>query len=390
MSEALFVGGLGLISLVSTYLFIYNFRKFNLCLGGYFLGFFFLLVTFHALSGIFIYAFLDVRYFITNRISFFMFYGVFYYLFLRGGACKMTNSSINFTNALAKHLIAPVLFVIVYFVYSLIPDQFHIPFFTTNFNLIFIIEGGFIVLYAIKSYRLLMTLSLQDQRLRLHLLSINTILLFVGILLVCFYFLDVYYFSFYKIWSIYNVLSIVIYFTCIRKSIDIFLTTPDIDIVVLSSKKSNTRLCIDIDFTDDLAVDSASTEAINKVKYSRSKLSSKTLTEYGKRINKVLVEHGMYLQPDFSLEELSNETKISKHHLGQFFSTVHNKSFSRFINELRIAYLLQCLNNNVEERFTVNDLLAVSPFKSRASFFRNFKDITGFAPSDYLKNFYKD
>lgn len=388
MSEALFVGGLGFIALVSSYLFLYNFRKFNLCLGGYFLGFFFLLVTFHALSGIFIYTFLDVKYFITNRISFFMFYGVFYYLFLRGGAYKMTN--INYTNALASHLIAPVIFVLGYFLYFLIPDQFQIPFVITNFNLIYILEGGFIVLYAIKSYRLLMTLSLQNQQLRLHLLSINTILLFVGVLLVCFYFLDKYYFSFYKICTIYTILGILIYFTYIKKGIDQFLTTPTSNATDFSSAVSSAKINRNKDFSNSEISEASHLESTDKVKYSRSKLSSKTLTEYEKRINKVLVEHGMYLQPDFSLEELSNETKISKHHLGQFFSTVHNKSFSRFINELRIAYLLQCLNNNVEERFTVNDLLAVSPFKSRASFFRNFKDITGFAPSDYLKNFYKD
>lgn len=390
MSETLFVGGLGLIALVSSYLFIYNYRKFNLCLGGYFLGFFFLLVIFHALSGIFIYTFLDVKYFITNRISFFIFYGVFYYLFLRGGACRITNKSIQHTNALAKHLITPALFVLGYFISSLVPSQYHVDFFKTNFNLIYIVEGGFIILYAVKSYRLLMTLSLQNQRLRLFLLSINTILLFVGVLLVCFYFLDEYYFSLYKIGSIYAVLSIVVYFTCIRKSIDVFLTTPGQTIMALSPFKDKAKLSTKICSSDILEDENKYAGAMDKVKYSRSKLSCKTLNEYEKRINKVLVENRMYLQQDFSLDELSNKTKISKHHLGQFFSTVHNKSFNRFINELRIDYLLQCLNKDTSERFTVSDLLAVSPFKSRASFFRNFKDITGLAPSDYLKDFYND
>lgn len=396
MLASLFVAGLVLVFILCVCLFKLNFKNYHLYYGGYFLGLQTMVIALHSVFWIVTYYYFDLDYFISHCSPFFMFYGVLYYFFIEGG-CRLINDTERQEKIVfLKHLLLPGFFTTGYFFLILVSTKLDMSFTTYYFNFIYVVEGLLTIYYVIKVYRVLMVLKLENQSLRLHLLSINTILLFVGVMLTCFYFLDLRYFFFYKLWFVMAMLAILVYYICIIKSISLQMrigtdcsskleSTDELNVI-----KSTLTLKDDRMKTGNKVDDEVVIAPIVLPKYERSKLSEGTLKEYQNRINRLLVEKKMYLNPDLTLDLLSSETKISKHHLGQFFSTIHGKSFNRFINELRIAYLITYLDANPAEHFSVNDLLAVSPFKSRASFFRNFKEIKGVAPSDYLNSFYKE
>lgn len=117
-------------------------------------------------------------------------------------------------------------------------------------------------------------------------------------------------------------------------------------------------------------------------KYAKSGLATEALEKYKVDVDYYIIQKKRFLLSDYSLEKLSEDTKINKHHISQLFSKAYNSSFTKFINKHRVEFSLELLK--VNPAIPIAELGIQSGFNSRTSFFRAFKDIMGMSPSEYI------
>ena len=96
-------------------------------------------------------------------------------------------------------------------------------------------------------------------------------------------------------------------------------------------------------------------------------------------------ERMVFLNSDFKVIQVSNESGIPPHHLTYYFNDIKNISFSDWRNGLRIAYALELLLRGEASALTFEAISVKCGFASQSTFIRAFKNVTGTTPSAYLK-----
>lgn len=110
-------------------------------------------------------------------------------------------------------------------------------------------------------------------------------------------------------------------------------------------------------------------------------LDEATSSVYMEKLEKCIKKTNLYRNPDISLEMLSKETTIPKHHLSKLMNGCIGKNFYQYIAELRVEYALACLKE--DSGIKMESLAYDCGFNSKTSFNRYFKKYTGYLPSDY-------
>ncbi len=65
----------------------------------------------------------------------------------------------------------------------------------------------------------------------------------------------------------------------------------------------------------------------------------------------------------------------------RYFKRIHRKTFTRYLNEIRIGYACKLI---LENKFNITGICYESGFNNISNFNRQFKNITGFSPSEYI------
>ena len=81
---------------------------------------------------------------------------------------------------------------------------------------------------------------------------------------------------------------------------------------------------------------------------------------------------------------MAKELNVPKHILSQYMNDRLNKSFSTFINELRVEKAKEFLRTKTN--LTIESIGYESGFNSKSTFFTAFKKFTEQTPSEYQKN----
>lgn len=118
---------------------------------------------------------------------------------------------------------------------------------------------------------------------------------------------------------------------------------------------------------------------------SQSALQADDLKRYRLKLEKFMDEHKPYLDPELTIEKLSEETRIKKLLLSQTLNKGFNKNFFTFIKEYRIRHVETELKNKSNEERTIMDVAYMSGFNSKTGFNRAFKEVTGKTPTEYLE-----
>ena len=93
-----------------------------------------------------------------------------------------------------------------------------------------------------------------------------------------------------------------------------------------------------------------------------------------------------FLNKDLSLEILAKEFETNRDYLSKAVNELKGKSFSQYINELRIEFLVEELKTNLNlQKLTIAGIADEIGFSNSESFNNSFKKITGTLPSFYLK-----
>ncbi len=128
-----------------------------------------------------------------------------------------------------------------------------------------------------------------------------------------------------------------------------------------------------------------SEEEPTATKYAKSGLSRDDLRKYARAMDQLMAEKKLYLNPELSLAEVSDNLRIPRHHLTQALNTEMGKNFYTYINELRVKVFMDAVVDPRKKDYTFLSIAYECGFNSKSTFNSVFKRITGFTPSDYLK-----
>ena len=93
-----------------------------------------------------------------------------------------------------------------------------------------------------------------------------------------------------------------------------------------------------------------------------------------------------FLKLGYTLKDLAKDLQLSLHHLSAFINQYYGVHFNSFINEYRVNYLKEKINNKEWKSEKLEAIAVESGFKNRNTFTAAFKKITGQSPSEYIKN----
>jgi len=120
-------------------------------------------------------------------------------------------------------------------------------------------------------------------------------------------------------------------------------------------------------------------------KYAGSDLRNDEAAEIEAKIGNALQKEELYLDPELSLEHLSEKIGISKRKVSQVINERLGKSFFDLINTYRIEKAKQIFIENKDAKLTVLEVLYKVGFNSKSSFNTQFKNRTGLTPSEFQK-----
>lgn len=98
-----------------------------------------------------------------------------------------------------------------------------------------------------------------------------------------------------------------------------------------------------------------------------------------------IVARKRFLDNDYSINVLSEELSIPRHHISQALNQHLGKSFSTLINELRIEESMQILQDPSRNHEKIMGIAIASGFNNKVSFNKYFKEKTGVSPLEFRK-----
>ena len=126
-------------------------------------------------------------------------------------------------------------------------------------------------------------------------------------------------------------------------------------------------------------------ENLSSVKSDRKLLDEKQIKILSDTVFKYLSDEKPYLNPDYSLQMMADDLKITREKLSYLINNEQQKNFYKLINEFRITEVKEKLINPHFRHYTVLGIGLDCGFNSKTSFNRIFKEETGFTPSEYKK-----
>ena len=94
-------------------------------------------------------------------------------------------------------------------------------------------------------------------------------------------------------------------------------------------------------------------------------------------------EERLNLDPKITLDQIAADIKVTKHDFSQYLNEHLKKSFSVFINELRVEKAKELLDSH--QQYSVEGIGQESGFNSKSTFYAAFKKVTGMTPAEYRK-----
>lgn len=122
------------------------------------------------------------------------------------------------------------------------------------------------------------------------------------------------------------------------------------------------------------------------IKYDKSSLTNSELKIIHEKLAELMRENKLFLTSELSLATVAAILDVHPNTLSQVINRVEKKNFFEYINNLRVDEFKEKVSIPLNhKKYTLLSLSYECGFNSKTSFNRNFKNITGKSPSDYLK-----
>lgn len=124
-------------------------------------------------------------------------------------------------------------------------------------------------------------------------------------------------------------------------------------------------------------------------KYKTNNMSHEECKRLEEKLDAVMSREKPYTNQDLKIADLADLMGVSAYTLSYFFNQYLKCNYYDYVNDLRIAEFKRLVDLGEHTKYTLNALVELCGFGSRASFFRNFKKATGITPSEYIQNLEK-
>jgi AraC-like DNA-binding protein len=122
-----------------------------------------------------------------------------------------------------------------------------------------------------------------------------------------------------------------------------------------------------------------------KSKYHKSTLTREAQTVIHQKLQSVLEEEKVFLNPELTLSDLADKLAVHPNHLSQVINSMESKTFYDYINGRRIEEFKKIVALPANQKYTLLAIAFECGFNSKTAFYRNFKNATGLSPTSYLK-----
>jgi ABC-type antimicrobial peptide transport system permease subunit/AraC-like DNA-binding protein len=107
------------------------------------------------------------------------------------------------------------------------------------------------------------------------------------------------------------------------------------------------------------------------------------LKQRGIWLKKTVKANLYYQDPELTLSSLAEKLVLTTHELSRIINTALKKSFNDFINEYRVADVVQKMQDHAYDHITLLGIAYESGFNSQSTFNRTFRQMTGKSPVEY-------
>lgn len=123
----------------------------------------------------------------------------------------------------------------------------------------------------------------------------------------------------------------------------------------------------------------------SEVKYRGSRYTPEQCQEMEERLNKLMAEEKLYVNPDLTMSMLATKLDLSSHALSYLFNQYMDTSFYEYINRLRVEMVKSMIDRGDAATYTIGAMGEMSGFRSKTSYLRSFKKVLGVTPKEYIK-----
>jgi len=114
-------------------------------------------------------------------------------------------------------------------------------------------------------------------------------------------------------------------------------------------------------------------------------ISAADSSRYKKIIEAFFIAQTPFLKADYTLEQLVKDTHIPRYTLSAFINREYGMGFREFLNRYRVNFFKDNLNNAAWKNLTLEAIAEECGFSNRNTFIKNFREITGQTPSEFVK-----
>ena len=118
------------------------------------------------------------------------------------------------------------------------------------------------------------------------------------------------------------------------------------------------------------------------VKYQNNGLSASLALEMKEKLMYLMESDKLFLDNSLTLDVLSDELNLSRHHTSQLINEYFKMNFFEFVNNYRIDEAIKLLQDK-ENDLNINQIIYSSGFNNRTSFYNAFKKKTGISPKSF-------
>lgn len=126
-------------------------------------------------------------------------------------------------------------------------------------------------------------------------------------------------------------------------------------------------------------------EAATRDKKSSFQLSAERIELLERKLNQLIEQQQIFLNPELRLRTLSETLEVPEHHLTILFNEHYGVKFYDFINQRRIKFAKQLLASSERQNKSVLEIGFAAGFNSKSTFYSLFKKATDQTPAQYRK-----
>jgi AraC-like DNA-binding protein len=120
-------------------------------------------------------------------------------------------------------------------------------------------------------------------------------------------------------------------------------------------------------------------------KYKTSRVDPSKIVEITQRLDELMENEKLFLNPDLTLKELSLKLKMHSNYISRIINEHFGMSYNDFINKYRIEEVKKRFEDPEYRDKTVLEIIYETGFYSKSVFNTAFKKFTGMTPSLYRK-----